>query len=286
MPPRAVWKGALKIGELACPVSLYTAVSTADRIAFHTLNRETHNRVQRQFVDTETGVVVSPADQVKGYEIETGAYVVLEPEEIASAIPESDKTLQVESFVTCGAVDTVYLDRPYFVQPSDTVGVGAFAVVRDGLRSRKVAALARAVLFRRMRTVLIQPHDDGLLANLLNFDYEIRSSASAFETIPPLSLKGEMIDLAKHIIKTKMGQFDPKSFHDRYEDALAETVRAKMEGRSIAPRPQRAAPAPIDLLQALRESAGAAKPSRAKKPTAKRLATAKDGKAAPRRKAG
>jgi len=54
MAPRANWKGYLKIAEVTCPVALYTAASSSERVAFHILNRETGHRIQRQFVDSET----------------------------------------------------------------------------------------------------------------------------------------------------------------------------------------------------------------------------------------
>src|SRR5690606_9060551 len=72
MAPRANWKGVLAIGELSCPVALYTAASTSDRIAFHMLNRRTGHRLRRQFVDSETGKAVERDDQVKGYETAPG----------------------------------------------------------------------------------------------------------------------------------------------------------------------------------------------------------------------
>jgi non-homologous end joining protein Ku len=52
--PRANWKGFIKFGEVSCPVALYTAASSSERIAFNTLNRKTGNRVRREFVDSET----------------------------------------------------------------------------------------------------------------------------------------------------------------------------------------------------------------------------------------
>ena len=118
MAPRANWKGFLKVGELSCPVALYTAASSSDRIAFHTLNRETGHRVKRQFVDPETEEPVTADQQVKGYEVSKGEYVMLEPEEVAAAVPESDKTLDVEAFIDCGDIDDVYFDRPYYLAPS------------------------------------------------------------------------------------------------------------------------------------------------------------------------
>jgi hypothetical protein len=151
MAARANWKGFLKVAELSCPVALYTAVSTSDRIAFHTLNRETGHRVHRQFVDSDTGKSVERDDQVKGYDVGSGDYVVLEPEDIAAAIPESDKTLEVQAFVACDDIDDVYIDRPYYLAPSNPMAVEAFTIIREGMRAKKTAALAQTVLFRRAR---------------------------------------------------------------------------------------------------------------------------------------
>ena len=259
MAPRANWKGVLKIAEIVCPVSLYTAASTSDRIVFHTLNRATGNRVERQYVDAETEKPVDREDQVKGYEVSDGNYIELTPDELKAAVPESDKTLAVSAFIGCGEIDDVYFDKPYYLAPSDRVAQEAYAIIRDGLREKKVAAIARTMLFRRVRTLLIRPHEDGLIATMLNFDYEVRAAAEEFRDIPDLKLKGEMLDLAEHIIDTKMGEFDITRFDDRYEAALAELVKAKIEGKKIKPRKAPKEEKVIDLMAALRESAGVGK---------------------------
>jgi DNA end-binding protein Ku len=294
LAPRANWKGFLKVGEVVCPVALYTAASTSDRIAFHTLNRETGNRVRRRYIDSETGKPVERDDQVKGFEVSSGEYVVLEPDEVASAVPESDKTLSVDAFIACDDVDDVYFDKPYYLAPADKSAVEAFGLIREGMRAKKVAALARTVLFRRERTVLVRPHGAGLIATTLNFDYEVRSSADAFSDLPKTKIAGEMMDLAKHIISTKRGEFDPTTFEDRYEAALADLVKAKIEGRKIAPRKPKAPAKVTDLMEALRQSAGmAGKQSKAtsartsaggKKPSARKAPARKSG-GAERRKA-
>jgi DNA end-binding protein Ku len=267
--PRANWKGFLKVGEVACPVALYTAASTSDRIAFHTLNRETGNRVRRRYVDSETGKPVEHDDQVKGYEVSSGEYVVLEPDEVAAAVPASDKTLEIDAFIACGDVDDVYFDKPYYLAPADKSAVEAFELIREGMRANKVAALARTVLFRRERTVLIRPHGAGLVGTTLNFDYEVRSSADAFSDLPKTKIAGEMMDLAKHIISTKRGEFDPSKFDDRYEAALAELVKAKVEGRKITPRKPKAPEKVTDLMEALRQSAGVGGGDKTKAPAKK-----------------
>lgn len=267
--PRANWKGYIKFGEVTCPVALYTAASASERVSFHTLNRKTGNRVKRQFVDSETGDVVEANDQVKGYEVEGGRYVVLEPEDVAAVVPESDKTLNIEAFVPCAQIDATYLDKPYYLVP-DKMGGEPFALLRDGMAKAKVAAIARTVLFRRMRTVLIRPHGKGLIAATLNFDYEVRSSTEAFDELPDLKIKGEMLELAEHIIRTKKGSFDPSAFDDRYEAAVAELVTAKSDGRSLPKKETPSASKPGDLLKALRESAdlSSAKPPKSKRKAA------------------
>lgn len=276
--PRAIWKGHLKIDELVCPVALYAAASTSDRVTFHTINRKTGHRVHRDFVDSETGKPVAKEDQAKGFEVAADEYILLSPEEIAEAVPDSDKTLAVQSFIGCGDVDTLYFDKPYYIGPADAEAEEGFALIREGMRAKKVAALAQTVLFRRLRTVLIRPHGQGMIGTTLNFDYEVRSAEEVFEDAPKIRIKGEMLDLAKHIISTKAGSFDPEDFDDRYDAALAELVQAKLEGRKLKPRAAPKASEPGDLLAALRESAG-------KKPPA-RKAAAQKAKPAPRRKAG
>lgn len=296
--PRANWKGFIKFGEVACPVALYTAASSSERIAFNTLNRKTGNRVKREFVDTETGDPVERDDQVKGYEIENGQYIILEPDEVAAAVPDSDKTLKIDAFIPCKEIDDVYFDKPYYLAP-DKMGTDAFVLLRDGMKKAKVAAIARTVLFRRMRTVLIRPHGKGLIATTLNFDYEVRSSTEAFEELPDLKIQGEMLELAEHIIGTKKGSFDASTFDDRYEAAVAELVKAKIEGRSLPKKKASVASKPSDLLQALRESAGiggkagskttaanANKSASRQKATKRTAATKAKRTAAPARRAG
>lgn len=262
MAPRASWKGFLKVGEVSCPIGLYTAASTSDRIAFHTLNRRTGHRVSRIFVDGETGKPVDRDDQVKGYETAAGEYVVLDPDEVASAVPDSDKTLSVTAFIACDGIDDLYFDKPYYIAPADEGAREAFALIREGMRGKKVAALAQTVLFRRVRTVLIRAHDDGLIGTTLNFDYEVRDPAEAFADLPDIRVEDEMLELAEHIIRTKRGTFDPRDFDDRYEAALAELVKAKIEGRKIQPRKEPQPREAVDLMAALRESAALAKPAR------------------------
>jgi len=279
---RANWKGFLKIGELSCPVGLYTAASTSSRIAFHTINRATGNRVRREFVDPATGKPVPRDDQVKGYALDDDRVVMLEPEEIARAVPESDKTLSVEAFIPCDDIDTLYFDRPYYLAPAGGAGQEAFTVIREAMRDASVAALARAVLFRRVRSLMLRADDEGLIAHTLNYDYSVRSAADAFSDLPDIRIKKDMLDLARHIVSTKAGTFDPSSFDDRYEEAVATLVRDKLAGKAVKRPKEKRAPKVVDLMAALRESAGVS--SGPAKGRAKPAAGASKAKSKPRGK--
>ena len=243
------------------------------------LDRTKAQELAQKYFDANykgTGKPVEKEDQVKGYETGENDYIVLQPEEIAAAVPESDKTMAVGAFVACSDIDDLYFDKPYYLRPADRQGEEVFALIREGMEAKKVAAVAQAVLFRRARTLIIRAHDAGLIATTLAYDYEVRSAKEAFSEIPDIEVKGEMLELAEHIIRTKSGRFDPKGFDDRYDAALAEVVKAKIEGRKIKPVRPKAEGKVIDLMEALRQSAGETK----KKPAAKRRP------AAGRRKAG
>ncbi|MBX4892838.1 non-homologous end joining protein Ku [Rhizobium bangladeshense] len=273
MAARASWKGHLKVGDLACAVGLYAAISSSDRVFFNIINRRTGHRVERRFVDSDTGKPVERDDQVKGYQMENGDYIVIEGEEIAEIVPESDKVLNVKAFIAYDDIDKLYFDRPYYLAPVDEHDEEALSLIVRSMRDGKVAALAEAVLFRRNRTLLIRPHDSHIIATMLNFDYEVRSADTVFKDIPDIKFDKEMLELAGHIIETKRGSFDPSAYEDRYEAALVELVRAKIEGRA----PPKKKPAPenkvVDLMEALRQSAKMS--GKAKKAPAKKKAPAR-----------
>jgi DNA end-binding protein Ku len=276
---RATWKGFIKVRELTFPVGLYAAATTSRRTSFHILNRKTGNRVHRQYFDEETEETVERDQQVKGYETADSEYVILQPEEIAEAVPESDRTIRIEAFIPYPEIDTAYFDRPYYLAPPDGVPGESFAVIREGMREENVAALARAVLFRRVRTLLLRAEGPGLVANTLKFDYEVRAAADVFDDLPDVKIEGEMLELAKHIIATKGGDFDPRDFDDRYDLALAELVKAKAEGREIKVPKAPKEPKVASLMDALRRSAEAggsskrARADRRKEPAQRRKAS-------------
>jgi DNA end-binding protein Ku len=284
MAPRANWKGYLKLSLVSCAVALYPATSSSSRVRFHTLNRETGNRVKRQFIDPETSEPVEPDDQVKGYEVGKGSYIHIEDEDLDAIKIESTHTIDIESFVMREQVDERYLEAPYYITPEDKVAQEAFAVIRDAMREKGKAGVARVVIARRERMILLEPLGKGLLATVLRYPYEVRAEDAYFEGIPDLELPAEMRDLASHIIDRKTADFDPSKFEDRYETAVVELIRSKQTGQPVrteaAPRPSNV----VNLMDALRRSIDAEKPAAAaKKAPSKTSADRAAGKSEPKK---
>jgi DNA end-binding protein Ku len=219
---------------------------------------------------------VDKEDIVRGYEIAKGQYLQVEDEEIEKLQIESSHTIDIDSFVPRAEIDERYLDSPYYIAPTDQVGLEAFAVIRDAIRDKKMVALGRIVLNRRERVVMLEPFDKGLLAVTLRYQYEIRDQAAYFSDIPELKLPGEMRELAAHIVDSKSGSFDPAKFEDHYESALVELLRAKQAGAIVQPRKEEAQPQRvINLMDALRKSIGAETKKKPAAPSARARAPAK-----------
>lgn len=284
MAPRATWRGSLEFSVVRCNVGLFTATSTSERISFHTLNRSTGNRLRQRMVDSESGEVVEKEDQVRGFEVSKGEYIVVSDEELSRLKIQPDKAIEIEGFVPRAQVDQVYLDGDNYVAPSDRVSEESFVLLRDAMRAKDVAALGRVVLYGRERILLVTPRKDGMLANRLYFSYEVRSDAAVFDDIPDVELPRELLQVTLDLVERRIRHFDPNEYEDRYEKALAELIRAKQEGRAFE---QRKAEVPasnvVNLLDALRSVAAEEAGSPAKRP--KRPSRPRAQKEAPARRA-
>ena len=132
MAQRPVWEGHLRLSLVACPVSLFSATTTANDVRFHLINPATNNRVRPQLVDPDTGEIERKS-VVRGFEIEKDQYVLLTDEEIQSVRLESTRTLDIERFVDAASIDRIWWNDPYFLVPDGKAGVDAFVVIRTAM---------------------------------------------------------------------------------------------------------------------------------------------------------
>ena len=273
MATRSNWKGYLKLSLVSASIAIYPATSSTEKVRFNTLNRATGNRLKRQMVDSVTGDVVENEDMVKGYAVGKDQYVQVEDDELAEIAIESSHTIDIEKFVPKSSIDDRYRDTPYYLAPEDQVGREAFAVIRDAMKKKKMVGIARVVMARRERIMMLEPFGKGIMGTLLHYPYEIRSEESAFEEIPDLKLPDQMIGLAEDIIERMTGEFEPEKFEDRYENAMIELIRSKQAGLPAPKEKPAARPANVvNLMDALRRSVEDTK--RGSKPAAGKKAAA------------
>ena len=254
MAPRAYWKGYLKLSLVSCPIALFPATSGREKISFHQLNRNTGNRIKYRKVDAETGDEVEAADIVKGYEVDKGQYIELEPDELEAIALESKRTIDIEKFVPKDDIDDLYLADPYYVVPDGEVGQQAFAVIREAVRKEGMVAIAKVVFTSREHMIALEPRGKGMMAVTLRYPYEVRKPDEYFSEIEDEKVPKDMLDLATHIVETKRGKFEPDKFEDEYEDALKELLRKKQKGEKIEAPKERAPSNVINLMDALRKS--------------------------------
>ncbi|HEX3210410.1 MAG TPA: Ku protein [Geminicoccaceae bacterium] len=297
MAPRSSWKGHLKLSLVSCPVRLYNATSRSEKVAFHLLHKDTHNRIQMKPNDPELGPV-ERSDLVKGFEYEKDQYVVFEQEDFDKVQIETSKAIVIEKFVDAQDVDPIYLDAPYYLAPDGAVAEETFRVIQHAMRDKDKVALSRIVLANRERLIALSCRDKGFLMMTLRTADEVRDSADYFTDIQDEEPEQEMLDLAEKLIEQKSGKFDPSEFRDRYHDAVVEMVKAKIKGQEpvLAKAPERGKV--INLMDALRRSLDEAKPPAESKPRraasdkaaasgrAKKPAAAADESSRKRRKAG
>ncbi|WP_342733114.1 Ku protein [Bradyrhizobium sp. B117] len=258
MAPRANWKGFLRLSLVTCPVALYPATSESEKISFNQLNRQTGHRIKYLKVDADTGDEVPNEDIVKGYELEKGQFIEVTKEELEEIALESTRTIEIDEFVDKSDIDPRYLIRPYYLRPDGKVGHDAFAVIRETIREMNKVAIGRVVLTNREHIIALEPMDKGLVGTLLRYPYEVRSEQEYFDEIQDVKVTKDMLDLAKHIVIQKAGNFDPEKFEDHYESALVELINEKRAGKVIRPKERPKGENVVDLMDALRKSVGGA----------------------------
>lgn len=253
MAGRAYWKGYLKLSLVSCPVKLYAAVSSsAGKVSFNLLHKDTRNRVNMKYHDPELGEV-DRNDLVKGYQFEKDRYVIVTPEELDEIEIASSKTIDIDGFVSADDIDPIYLDSPYFLAPDGPVAEETYAVILEAMKRTNKVAIARVVLSGRERLVAIQPKAEGFLLTTLRAGKEVRDISTAMEPLN-VKLSDDMLAMASQIIGSKQMEFHPERFEDRYEQALLTLVRSKISGGEpvITKAPERGNV--INLMDALKRS--------------------------------
>ena len=266
---RTTWNGSVSFGLVNIPVGLAPATKAAARqsdVSFRLLHRECGSPIkQKRWCPVHDRDVESDV-LVKGWEVSKGQFVMVEDADL-EAIEQRDtsRSIDINRFVRLEEVDPVYFDRTYFLVPAGAEAQRRpYVLLLEAMKQADVAALGRFVLAGKEKLALIRPMGDALALETLFVHEDVKDHAEIDEAVSTAQVKGPELDLAKQIIASLAGEFDPTELRSEYRESLRELLEAKLAGQEIE-TPEPAAPTPVvDLMEALRASVAAA----SKKPAA------------------
>ena len=272
---RSIWRGAISFGMVSIPVKLYSATEQKD-VRFRLLHKADGAPIKEKRVCTADGKEVEWEDLVRGYEVGKGEYVILDPEEIDAAKPESATTIEIGDFVKLTEVDPIYFEKSYFLEPTD-VGAKPFTLLKRALEETGRSAVARVVIRTKERLALIRPYDDTLILETMFWPDEIRSTGSL--DVPEgdeARVRSKELEMARSLVENLSDRFKPGEYRDEYRVALEELIARKLKGEQRSAKRRKPEPKVTDLMEALKRSVEASRSShRAAAKPARRARTRK-----------
>jgi DNA end-binding protein Ku len=255
---RPIWKGAITFGMVTIPVKLYSATESKD-VRFRMLCKEHEAPIQEKRVCTDGGEELAWDELVRGFEIAKGDFVVLAPDEIDAAKPESSTTIDIGDFVDAEEIDPVYFEKSYFLEPTD-VGAKPFSLLKRALEETERVALARVTIRTRERLATLRAYDGTLMLETMFWPDEIRSTGGL--DLPEgdqATVRAKELQMARSLVDSLAEKFRPESYTDTYRTALEQLIEQKMKGETRNARRRKPEPKVIDLMEALQASVEQAK---------------------------
>ena len=246
-----IWKGHIHFADTDVPVKLHTAVKE-DRMQFHLLHQRDRVKLHQQMICAYEKVPVSPAEQAKGFELEDGKYILIDPLELEQTEPESSRMIEVHGFVKTGQIDPIFLERVYYLEP-DTLSKGYSALV-EALKEMKVEGICTWTMRKRSYLGALQASGKLLRLHILRYADEVISVKSLDLQKFPLSEKE--LQIGSDLINQLTVPFEPQKFENEHQKKLQNLIDKKARGEKIdipRPRPMKRT-APNKLLQALEAS--------------------------------
>jgi DNA end-binding protein Ku len=254
---RAIWKGAVSFGLVNVPVRLYSATENKD-VSFRQVHAADGGRIKYQRVCSLDGELVTYADIAKGYETEDGEMVVLTDADFADLPATSSREISVTRFVPSEQIDPMLLEKCYYLEP-DKSAEKAYALLREALLEADRMALVTVSLRQRMSLAVLRVRDGVIVLQTMMWPDEVRTPD--FVVDPADTARPEEIAMAKMLVDTLAGDFDPSEYEDDYRNAITALVEAKIGGGELLrpPTATRTSGEVVDLLAALQRSVEAAR---------------------------
>ena len=259
---RPVWSGTLSFGLLNIPVSLMSGERRTD-ISFRMLDARDKQPIRYERVNAETGEEVAWKDIVKAFEYDKGSYVVLEPDDIRSAAPESHDAIEVEAFVEASAIGPQYFEKPYVLVPAKKAEKG-YVLLREALARTGRIGIARVVIRTREHLCAVMPQDKALLLMMMRYpqelvdvdEYRIPEGGSG-----DYRINAKELAFSEQLIETMSGEWAPEQYRDEFRERLHGVIEQRMKSEGVVRRDagepevhEHAATNVVDFMELLQQS--------------------------------
>ena len=262
---RTTWNGSLSFGLVSIPVGLAPATKPAARqsdVSFRLLHREDATPIKQKRWCPAHDREVTQDELVRGFEVTKGQFVIVEDADL-EAIERADdsRSIEITRFVKEEDVDPIFFDRTYYLVPGAAPAQRRpYVLLLEAMRETETAALGRFVRSGRESLCLVRARGDALALETLFLAEDVYSQTEISEAVDDTTVKKSELDLARQIIDSLAGDFEPDALVSDYRRDLRALLEAKMRGEEIVTPEAAEEPAPvIDLMAALKASVAAAK---------------------------
>jgi DNA end-binding protein Ku len=248
--PRSIWSGAISFGLVNVPVRMYSAVKE-HKLQFHYVHEKDDSPIGYQKICKAEDKAVPDKEIVKAFEYSKGEYVVLEDEDFEAAKVEGYRTIEITDFVPYEEIDPIFFAKTYYVGPQDGAE-GVYSLLVKAMEDSDLAAVAKFVMRDRQYLGALRIREGVIALEQLFFADEIRSVKEIKASRRKVGK--EELAMAKRLIESFTGHWEPERYKDTYRDALCEVIKAKRKGKEIHRAPEAEEEEPTDIMAALRAS--------------------------------
>jgi DNA end-binding protein Ku len=258
-PPRATWKGFLRLSLVSVPVRAFTANATASEVHLNQLHKGCNNRIRYQKVCPQHGEVQGE-DIVSGYEYAKGQYVVVDPDELDKLRKESDRSVNIDGFIKADQLDPIYHSgRTYYLLPDGTPGQKPYQLLQRALVEDGLVAIAQVVLTGREQVVLLRPLDGLLAMTVLEHQSHVKLPDAFKDEIAEASWSDEEMRLTKMLVEASRKEtFEFGAYKDTYTEKLTQLIQMKVDGQEVVQVADTEKPQIVNFMEALKQSVAAA----------------------------
>jgi DNA end-binding protein Ku len=284
--PRPIWSGSISFGLVSVPVKLFSAVNRKT-VHFNQIDSRTGSRIKYQKVSAADGSEVPGEAIVKGYELPSGQYVLVDDAELGSLDPEASRTIDIEEFVDLEEIDPIFYDNAYYVAP-DKATIKPYALLARAMEETGKVGVARFVMRSKQYLCAVRPKDGMLLMSTMVYADEVNEPAEIKEldAVAEIEVTDKELTMAKQLVESLASDFEPGQYEDTYRSKVLELIERKAAGETgLVEVPEiESGEKVVDLMAALEASVAAAKAARKRHPTGSEAEVEKDAKPAAKKR--